>query len=1396
MPPESFITEEDIVPDVEEMECEPMIVSVELSNKERLEVCPRLMATTKMDVGVEGRIMYDKSLSPMVAPVIVDVDNRQGLPPAAATAVEAESRLSKSQVQERSKESVPLGTPIHSRESAESALTSSVGINGSPMQTEADVSRGVGGAGGVAPPPQGGGGGEMIMHVSEDQISSMTELLVADSISSADSNDRGTASNEGGRRRQEAEGGVANEGVEPQAPDGTAVTCNSVDGSGHLQQDTLNSARSGQQEGRTQSGRRKSESGRRKNESGRRKSESGRRKSESGQPEQDTGESGHPKQDRNESRRVEQVSTESRLPEQVCTESGRPEQVSSEPRLPEQISSELGRPEQVSSESRLPEQGRPEQVSSELGRPEQVSSELGRPEQVSSESRQPEQVCTKLGRPEQVSSESRQPEQVSSELGCPELDSSESRQPEQVSSELGRPELDSSESARLEQVSGGLGRPELDSSESGQPEWVSTESGQLELVSTESGQTEQANTESGQPKLVSTESGQPELVSTESGRTELVSTESEQPEQVSTESGQTEQASTESGRSEWVSTELGQPEQVSSESEEVSTEPGQPEEDKLGEVEEPDAMESNQPMEDTMGQVESGHPEVGTGELDLSEEESGRPEEGAGESGHPEEESDRPAAESDCPEEDAMESGRPEEDAGELDHPEEDAMESGRPEEDAGESGRPEEDAGESGCPKEDAMESGRPEEGAGESGLSEIYVGHPKETLDSGCPEEGVRRPEEGTGHPKEAAVAGVEVKMADQSDREGVPSPRVDEDMEVSVGQGLVEGTNEEEDPAYQESGEPEDMETTPTNQAPPSNQDEKAPLSPSCRASSPLQPVSTEELEMPSQHISISSPPTTEGGGDEATPTNKPSGMVTFQSPKCSPAHPLTTGLHLLDEERYLPNPALLLQSPAPSLDDTSSLRVEPPSPRSETSTLDMPSFAIDTPIDGQATPLELSVSAGEEADDGEGGVAPAEATDRSNQSGKDGHAGEERMGSEISSSEISSLAPPTDEDDVAEEGIPPEKVQKLVGGVAMGQGCDEASFQEEGWVFVRREEVPVANVTGEEPEQEDEAVEERGGVAGEEVGVVTCGEEKGVERTGEPITDSSEPGGAEGVGSRADQDSTEGQDRPPSVQDAPPSSPAMLQDDSGKVQDTGSPGQEIVADNSQDTPMEEVQPQDTIQDDTVDDPQCQDMPSQDTPSQDMTSPPPPPEQQQQDTHSDAVPQDQDTALQDGSSQEQTMPPKPEPASDTATPTGPAEEEVSGEAVDSGLDLLVHAEAEDLSVFSSEAAEADQLQALSTGQHRKGGGSSSKGEGVVVGARQSSGVSSPSLTTSTSGTCSGGGAAGGGASSCSRSSPPPPSSSSSSTGVREKRSREDKPEVRLDFMSSPDIWQTLVV
>lgn len=65
---------------------------------------------------------------------------------------------------------------------------------------------------------------------------------------------------------------------------------------------------------------------------------------------------------------------------------------------------------------------------------------------------------------------------------------------------------------------------------------------------------------------------------------------------------------------------------------------------------------------------------------------------------------------------------------------------------------------------------------------------------------------------------------------------------------------------------------------------------------------------------------------------------------------------------------------------------------------------------------------------------------------------------------------------------------------------------------------------------------------------------------------------------------------------------------------------------------------------------------------------------------------------------------------PITDTTSPRA----EVSAAALDSGqieVDLLVHAEAEDLSVFSSEAAEADQLRALGSSGGRKGSGVGNK-------------------------------------------------------------------------------------
>ena len=82
VPPESFIAEEDIVPDDEEDDpdyCEPMIVSVQLSDRERLKVCPRASATPRMPVGIEDRSMGDRSLEPMI--VAIELGNRNLLTP-------------------------------------------------------------------------------------------------------------------------------------------------------------------------------------------------------------------------------------------------------------------------------------------------------------------------------------------------------------------------------------------------------------------------------------------------------------------------------------------------------------------------------------------------------------------------------------------------------------------------------------------------------------------------------------------------------------------------------------------------------------------------------------------------------------------------------------------------------------------------------------------------------------------------------------------------------------------------------------------------------------------------------------------------------------------------------------------------------------------------------------------------------------------------------------------------------------------------------------------------------------------------------------------------------------------------------------------------------------------
>lgn len=403
--------------------------------------------------------------------------------------------------------------------------------------------------------------------------------------------------------------------------------------------------------------------------------------------------------------------------------------------------------------------------------------------------------------------------------------------------------------------------------------------------------------------------------------------------------------------------------------------------------------------------------------------------------------------------------------------------------------------------------------------------------------------------------------------------------------------------------------------------------------------------------------------------------------FRSPKCSPppSSLSTGGGHLLED--YIPNAALLLQSPAPSLDDTSSLRVEPPSPRSETSTIDMPSFAETTPMDGQATPLELTGTL--EAD-----MVPSE---YDMESSKDAQS--EKFGSEISS-EVSSLAPPT-EDGGNEEGLPHEE-QKITCGV-------DISFE--------AKEMP----------------------------------------------------------------------EPP-----PPPQPPLQQ------------GEEVVAqeaiptdDIAKKTPSEAKEDEEAMEtDECVPAQTCSSQ--QDTNShQDATS-----SSQQDNTHQD-VPSLQDTqslADQDSHGMTDDPPHTPTTTSKAATvaevvaplPTGNPQqgEEVSGSPalglVDSGqveVDLLVHAEAEDLSVFSSEAAEADQLRAagaLTTSTGRKG---------------SSKLISKPNTSGLLKG---GGGGARRGSQSSHGDSPgsartPPPSSSAIKEG---KRPRQEKQEV------SSTVYETCLI
>ena len=178
MPPESFIAEEDLVPDNEETECEPMIVSVELSNKEKLEVCPCASATTRMDVGVEGRSMGDRSLSPMVAPMIVEIDvpARQQ----AASLSVTERGATDNGKSKLSKTTAHLAAQIQSRNFAESALSipQAVTINGGKVDRQTKQASSEGGA------ESGSLQNQMdVVHVTQDQLASQTEVLVANSLS-------------------------------------------------------------------------------------------------------------------------------------------------------------------------------------------------------------------------------------------------------------------------------------------------------------------------------------------------------------------------------------------------------------------------------------------------------------------------------------------------------------------------------------------------------------------------------------------------------------------------------------------------------------------------------------------------------------------------------------------------------------------------------------------------------------------------------------------------------------------------------------------------------------------------------------------------------------------------------------------------------------------------------------------------------------------------------------------------------------------------------------------------------------------------------------------------------------------------------------------------------------
>ena len=180
VPPESFIAEEDIAPEVEEVECEPMIVSVELSNKDNLEVCPRASATTKMDVGVEGRSMGDRSLSPMVAPMmIVDIDmaSRQGQDMASRQGQANNASANKPRfVKPPRHASGAKPSRPSSNQTKCSALSNS--STKSASRTKSEVSKAL--AAGLSHDHQEMGGANIVV-VAQDDLASRTEVVVADS---------------------------------------------------------------------------------------------------------------------------------------------------------------------------------------------------------------------------------------------------------------------------------------------------------------------------------------------------------------------------------------------------------------------------------------------------------------------------------------------------------------------------------------------------------------------------------------------------------------------------------------------------------------------------------------------------------------------------------------------------------------------------------------------------------------------------------------------------------------------------------------------------------------------------------------------------------------------------------------------------------------------------------------------------------------------------------------------------------------------------------------------------------------------------------------------------------------------------------------------------------------